>query len=109
MRRLGDLSPEQRAALEHFSRSLMNKFLHEPSVRLRAAAANGRGLAVVDAARYLFGLEGLVREEQASEGHVSDALSVDDRTTPDAAQRAALPAAPTSAPAAVARTTEDAP
>jgi hypothetical protein len=34
----------------------MNKFLHEPSVRLRAATANGRGLAVVDAARYLFAL-----------------------------------------------------
>jgi hypothetical protein len=38
----------------------MNKFLHEPSVRLRAAAANGRGLGVVDTARYLFGLEQLV-------------------------------------------------
>jgi len=34
----------------------MNKFLHEPSVRLKAAAANGRGLGVVDAARYLFAL-----------------------------------------------------
>ena len=34
----------------------MNKFLHEPSVRLKTAAANGRGLGVVDAARYLFAL-----------------------------------------------------
>jgi glutamyl-tRNA reductase len=57
MRRLGDLTPEQRAAVEHFSQSLMNKFLHEPTVRLRAAAANGRGLGVVDAARYLFALD----------------------------------------------------
>jgi glutamyl-tRNA reductase len=57
LRRLGDLTPEQRSALEHFSQSLMNKFLHEPSVRLRTAAANGRGLAVVDAARYLFALD----------------------------------------------------
>ncbi|HEX7940524.1 MAG TPA: glutamyl-tRNA reductase [Gemmatimonadaceae bacterium] len=57
LRRFGDLTPEQRSALEHFSQSLMNKFLHEPSVRLRAAAANGRGLAVVDAARYLFALD----------------------------------------------------
>jgi glutamyl-tRNA reductase len=56
-RRLGELNPEQAEALEYFSRSLMNKFLHEPSVRLRAAAANGRGLGVVDAARYLFGLD----------------------------------------------------
>jgi hypothetical protein len=35
----------------------MNKFLHEPSVRLKAAAANGRGLGVVDPARYLYALE----------------------------------------------------
>jgi hypothetical protein len=35
----------------------MNKFMHEPSVRLRAAAANGRGLGIVDAVRYLFALE----------------------------------------------------
>jgi glutamyl-tRNA reductase len=58
MRRLGAVSPEQAEIVEHFSKSLMNKFLHEPSVRLKAAAANGRGLGVVDAARYLFGLEG---------------------------------------------------
>jgi glutamyl-tRNA reductase len=57
LRRLGPLSPEQAEAIEQFSRSLMNKFLHEPSVRLKAAAANGRGLGVVDAARYLFALE----------------------------------------------------
>jgi len=58
VRKLGPLSAEQHEVIEHFSRSLMNKFLHEPSVRLRAAAANGRGLGVVDAARYLFGVEG---------------------------------------------------
>ncbi|HEX7596202.1 MAG TPA: hypothetical protein VF387_07585, partial [Gemmatimonadaceae bacterium] len=57
LRRIGPLSPEQADAIEHFSKSLMNKFLHEPSVRLKAAAANGRGLGVVDAARYLFALE----------------------------------------------------
>jgi glutamyl-tRNA reductase len=57
LRRLGPLSAEQTEAIEHFSKALMNKFLHAPSVRLKAAAANGRGLAVVDAARYLFALE----------------------------------------------------
>ncbi|MEO8576761.1 MAG: glutamyl-tRNA reductase [Gemmatimonadales bacterium] len=57
LRRIGGLSKEQAEGIEIFSRSLMNKFLHEPSVRLRAAAANGRGLGVVDAARYLFALE----------------------------------------------------
>ena len=58
LRRLEHLSPEERAVVEELSRRLMNKFLHEPSVRLRAAAANERGLGVVDAARYLFGVEG---------------------------------------------------
>jgi glutamyl-tRNA reductase len=71
LRRLGDLTPAQREALDHFSQSLMNKFLHEPTVRLRAAAANGRGLGVVDAARYLFAL--------------------DERAAPDAAEPSAEP------------------
>ncbi len=57
LRRIGGLSSVQAGGVESFSRALMNKFLHEPSVRLRAAAANGRGLGVVDAARYLFALE----------------------------------------------------
>jgi glutamyl-tRNA reductase len=56
MRKLEHLTPRDREAVEHFSRALMNKFLHEPSVRLRAAAANGHGLGVVDALRYLFDL-----------------------------------------------------
>jgi glutamyl-tRNA reductase len=67
MRRLGPLTPEQADALEQFSKSLMNKFLHEPSVRLKAAAANGRGLGVVDAARYLFALEGKTPQNTARE------------------------------------------
>jgi glutamyl-tRNA reductase len=72
LRRLGDLTPEQRAAVEHFSQSLMNKFLHEPSVRLRAAAANGRGLGVVDAARYLFGLDERRTPESGATNHVEE-------------------------------------
>ena len=67
MRRLGAVSPEQAEVVEHFSKSLMNKFLHEPSVRLRAAAANGRGLGVVDAARYLFALEGKTSDATPAE------------------------------------------
>lgn len=58
VRRIGaELTPRQREAIEHFSRALMNKFLHEPSVRLRSAAANADGLSVVEAARYLFALD----------------------------------------------------
>jgi glutamyl-tRNA reductase len=57
LRRLRDLTPEQRRGVEYLAKSLMNKFMHEPSVRLRAAASNGRGLGVVDAMRYLFALD----------------------------------------------------
>jgi len=70
MRKLEHLSPRDREAVEHFSRALMNKFLHQPSVRLRAGAANGHGLGVVDALRYLFDLR------------VADAARTDD--APDA-------------------------
>lgn len=57
MRRLEHLSPADRDTIEHFSRALMNKFMHDPSVRLRAVAANGGGLGIVDAVRYLFALD----------------------------------------------------
>lgn len=69
LRKLERLTPAERDAIDHFSRTLMNKFLHEPSVRLRAAAVNGRGLGVVDVARYLFGL--VARPESPSDDHGS--------------------------------------
>ena len=65
LRKFNHLSSADREAIEHFSRSLMNKFLHEPSVRLRAAAANGQGLTIVDALRYLFGIDRGAKEEPA--------------------------------------------
>ena len=80
MRKLEHLSSRDREAIEHFSRALMNKFLHEPSVRLRAAAANGRGLGVVDALRYLFDLR------------AADAASADERRRrPRQARSAEMP------------------
>jgi len=41
---------------------------------LKAAAANGRGLGVVDAARYLFALENRVNSNSALENKPSSAL-----------------------------------
>jgi glutamyl-tRNA reductase len=58
LKRLPDLTPAQRATMERLSQALMNDFMHEPSVRLGVAAANGRGLGIIDAARYLFALDG---------------------------------------------------
>ena len=56
MHRLRHLAPDDVETIEQFSRALMNKFLHEPSVRVRAAAGDGRALEIVDALRYLFAL-----------------------------------------------------
>jgi glutamyl-tRNA reductase len=67
LRRLRHLPDADRAAVEELTRSLMNKFLHDPTVRLRAAATNGRGLGIVDAVRYLFALEP-VESEQSDAG-----------------------------------------
>lgn len=56
VRKMGAMSPEQARVLDQFSRSLMNKFLHEPTVRLRRAVATTGDTGVVDAVRYLFAL-----------------------------------------------------
>jgi glutamyl-tRNA reductase len=66
LKRLKHLSRDEQAVVERFSHAMMNKFLHEPSVRLKAAAANGRGLGIVDAARYLFGLEGVSESNETA-------------------------------------------
>jgi glutamyl-tRNA reductase len=85
LRRLPDLTPVQREAVEHLSHALMNKFLHEPSVRLRAAAANGRGLGVVDVARYLFALDDRAPNDAPVEPSASDASRSPGSSTSDAA------------------------
>ena len=48
------LSEEDRAALEAFSRRLLNQFLHEPTARLREAAEEGRA-DELEAIHYLLG------------------------------------------------------
>jgi glutamyl-tRNA reductase len=57
LRRLSHLSDEDRDAVDGLTRALLNKLLHAPTVRLRKAAGNGRGLDVLDAVRYLFELD----------------------------------------------------
>ncbi len=57
LRKLDHLDPADREAIEVLTKQILNKVLHTPTVRLREAAENGQGPAVVDAARYLFELE----------------------------------------------------
>ena len=55
--RLGETDPEIAAQLEHLSRTLVKKLLHEPTVRLRERAGDGDVDDVAAAVRELFGLE----------------------------------------------------
>jgi glutamyl-tRNA reductase len=57
-RRLADLSPEERRAVEAVTVQIVNKLLHDPTVRLKEAAAGADGAAYADAIRHLFSLRG---------------------------------------------------
>ena len=56
LRDLGDVDPETAARIEHLSRTLVKKLLHEPTVRLRERAGQGDADEVAAAVRELFGL-----------------------------------------------------
>ena len=56
-RKLGGLSAAQRDAVDALTRSLVNKLLHEPSVRLKEDAGTPRGERNAAAVRDLFGLQ----------------------------------------------------
>jgi glutamyl-tRNA reductase len=57
MRYLGDLDPQAIAHIQHFSRSLINKLLHDPTIRLRQAAQEDGAEDFVGTVRNLFRLE----------------------------------------------------
>lgn len=51
------LSDADRDRVEQLTRAIVNKLLHEPTVRLRAAVADGDGVAHLESIRHLFGVE----------------------------------------------------
>jgi glutamyl-tRNA reductase len=59
LRSLGHVDEQTLAHLQHLSRSLVNKLLHEPTIRIKeqASSGNGRSAEYVATARHLFGLE----------------------------------------------------
>ena len=59
------ISPADRARLDALTRGIVNKLLHEPTVRVRKAAAHGDDLRHVDSLRHLFGLEPPPVEDRA--------------------------------------------
>lgn len=67
LRRLEHLDADDREAVDHLTRSILNKLLHAPTVRLREAAGNGRGTGVLDFVRYLFELDAVADGQTAAE------------------------------------------
>ena len=56
LRRL-HLSPDDGAQLEQFSHTLLNEFLHQPTIALKEAARLGRVYGLLEALKRLFGME----------------------------------------------------
>ncbi|MDW3220151.1 MAG: glutamyl-tRNA reductase [Acidimicrobiales bacterium] len=56
MAKLAGLDPDQRAAVEALTKGLVNKLLHEPTVRLKDAAGRARGERLAESIRDLFDL-----------------------------------------------------
>jgi glutamyl-tRNA reductase len=54
--KLDGLTDEQRTAVEALTRGIVNKLLHEPTVRVKDAAGTGRGDYLADALAALFDL-----------------------------------------------------
>jgi glutamyl-tRNA reductase len=55
--RLAKLDPTERDAVEALTRGLVNKLLHDPTVRIKEAAGTAQGELYADALAALFGLE----------------------------------------------------
>ena len=54
--KLADLTPDQRAAVDEATRAVLNKVLHEPTMRLKDSANSLRGERLAAALRELFDL-----------------------------------------------------
>jgi glutamyl-tRNA reductase len=57
LRRMGPLSEREQQIIEALSQGIVNKLLHQPTVRLKAQAAEGTALPYASALQELFGLE----------------------------------------------------
>ncbi|MDP2181987.1 MAG: glutamyl-tRNA reductase [Actinomycetota bacterium] len=57
LKRLGGLSEKEIAAVEAMSSAIVNKMMHGPTNRLKQIAGERYGIAYVEAARYLYGLD----------------------------------------------------
>ncbi len=60
-----ELDDAHRDAFEHMTRAIVNKLLHPPLSHLRAQTDREEGIAILEAARALFGLDENEGEDEA--------------------------------------------
>jgi glutamyl-tRNA reductase len=65
-----NLSEQQREGVESLTRAIVNKILHPPLARLRAQTDREEGLAMLEEARALFGLD----DPEAPGAEIDEAL-----------------------------------
>ena len=53
----GEITDEELERIDQVTRSILNKLLHEPTVRAREAATSIDGMRHVESLRHLFGLD----------------------------------------------------
>lgn len=65
-RRLGGLDEKELEVIEKLTCSIVNKMLHEPTSKLREASGGRHGVAAIETARYLYGLDQVEGEHPES-------------------------------------------
>jgi glutamyl-tRNA reductase len=73
------LSEEDRDRVEMLARAVVKRLLHEPTLRLKGASAEGDSYVYVQALRELFGLESQPPPSVEGEDSAADVASLDDR------------------------------
>jgi glutamyl-tRNA reductase len=74
LRRL-ELDEQQREGVDALTRAIVNKILHAPTSRLRREAEREEGMAYLEAARVLFGLDEADQAGRAADSDRDDAGS----------------------------------
>jgi glutamyl-tRNA reductase len=69
LQKLDGLSDQERHVVLSFSRRLVNKILHQPTVRLKAHASGREAYRYAEAVRELFGIEGCDSEMEEDPSH----------------------------------------
>lgn len=97
MKRLSGLSEKELQTIEALTSSIVNKMLHDPTSRLKAVAGERYGVAYIEAARYMYGLEnnpeGKTQQGGLLRSLLGKAARVADKATGQTQDRAQMAAA----------------